>query len=564
MKTIKIINNQLIIQIPYDIGLVNLIKTSFSPRFWDSNLKVWKAPVNEKNILATYSLTTYHQFIVSPETIQEIEKYKTIFDEQRKVADVKIAASKAIDANIEIPSSLKGELFPFQKAGVQFIENTNGRTLISDSMGLGKSVQSIAWTLLHPEKVPILVICPATLKVNWQREFEKWTSVKSYIINSKDTNLRCIKGIDAYIINYDIVEKMKDLLIKMNFQIIIMDECSAIKNVKAKRTKAINELVKGVPHILALSGTPLLNRPIEMYTTLKLLSPLNFGNYFEYASRFCGMHRTRWGLDVSGATNIQELSNKLRSTVMIRREKKDVLTELPDKTRVIVPQICDLKEYKKVENDLVNYLIETKNKTRLSAEKINQVEQLAKIEYLKQEAVKTKIPLFIEWCKDFMENDEKLVIFAHHRSFIEKLMLELKEYNPVKIMGGMSSEEKQKSIDSFQNDKNCKMFIGSITSAGMGITLTTASHLVFLELMFVPALHDQAEDRILRIGQKNACTIYYFIAEDTIERDIYNLLQSKRKIFQELMQDKNNIIENTDNNILNDLINKLENKNGIN
>lgn len=557
MKTIKIINNQLIIQIPYDIGLVNLIKTSFSPRFWDSNMKTWKAPINEKNILATYSLATYHQFIVSPETIQEIEKYKTIFDEQRKVADVKIAASKAIDANIEIPSSLKGELFPFQKAGVQFIENTNGRTLISDSMGLGKSVQSIAWTLLHPEKVPILVICPATLKVNWQREFEKWTSVKSYIINSKDTNLRCIKGIDAYIINYDIVEKMKDLLIKMNFQIIIMDECSAIKNVKAKRTKAINELVKGVPHILALSGTPLLNRPIEMYTTLKLLSPLNFGNYFEYASRFCGMHRTRWGLDVSGATNIQELSNKLRSTVMIRREKKDVLTELPDKTRVIVPQICDLKEYKKVENDLVNYLIETKNKTRLSAEKINQVEQLAKIEYLKQEAVKTKIPLFIEWCKDFMENDEKLVIFAHHRSFIEKLMLELKEYNPVKIMGGMSSEEKQKSIDSFQNDKNCKMFIGSITSAGMGITLTTASHLVFLELMFVPALHDQAEDRILRIGQKNACTIYYFIAEDTIERDIYNLIQEKRKVFVGLMQDKHVIEENTDSNILNDLINKL-------
>ena len=123
MKTISLKDNNLIIKIPYDIGLVNLIKTSFSPRFWDSNLKVWKAPINGKNVLATYSLTTYHQFIVSPEAIQEIEKYKNIFDEQKKVAEVKIAASKAIEANIEIPN-LKGELYPFQKAGVQFIENT--------------------------------------------------------------------------------------------------------------------------------------------------------------------------------------------------------------------------------------------------------------------------------------------------------------------------------------------------------------------------------------------------------------------------------------------------------
>ena len=265
-------------------------------------------------------------------------------------------------------------------------------------------------------------------------------------------------------------------------------------------------------------------------------------------------------MNVSGATNIVELSDKLRSTVMIRREKKDVLAELPDKTRVIIPQMCDLKQYKKVEDDLISYLIESKNRSKLQAERISQVEALAKIEYLKQEAVKAKLPLFIEFVKDFMGNDKKLVIFGHHREFIERLMIELKEFNPVKIMGDMSSEEKQKSIDSFQTNKNCKIFIGSITSAGVGITLTEASHMVFLELMFVPGLHDQAEDRINRIGQKNACTIYYFIADETIEQDIFNLLQSKRKVFQELMQDTNTVIENIDTNILNDLINKLTDK----
>ena len=139
-------------------------------------------------------------------------------------------------------------------------------------------------------------------------------------------------------------------------------------------------------------------------------------------------------------------------------------------------------------------------------------------------------------------------------------MFELKEFNPVKLVGGMTGAEKQESVDTFQNNDSCKIFIGSITAAGVGITLTKASYMIFLELMFVPGLHDQAEDRENRIGQKNACTVYYFLVENTIEFDIYELLQKKRKVFQELMQDKYSIMENTDNNILNDLINKLTDK----
>lgn len=559
MKTISLKDNNIIIKIPYDIGLVNLIKTSFSPRFWDSNLKAWKAPINEKNILATYSLATYNEFIISPEAMIEIEKYKTIFEEQKKIAEVKIAASKAIEANIEIPN-LKGNLFPFQKAGVQFIENTGGKTLLADEMGLGKTVQAISWTLLHPEKIPILVVCPATLKINWQREFKKWTDIKSYIINSQDTNLRLIKNVDAYIINYDIVDKMKDLLIKMNFQIIMLDEVHYCKNIKRKRTKAINELVKGIPHIIAITGTPILNRPIELYNTLKMLSPLNFGNYWEFATRYCGMRRTRYGMDVLGATNIQELSDKLRSTVMIRREKKDVLAELPDKTRIVVPQSCDLKQYKKAEDNLVSYLIETKNKSKLQAERSGQVEQLTMIEYCKQEAVKAKLPLFIEWAKDFIEENGKLAIFAHHKEFIGTLMQELQEFNPVKIVGGMKTEDKQKSIDTFMTNKDCKLIICSLKAAGVGITLTVTSYVAFLELGWAPGEHDQAEDRFHRIGQKDNVTCYYFIAENTIEETIYNLIQEKRKVFVGLMQDKHVIEENEGTNIFDDLINKLVNR----
>jgi len=287
-----------------------------------------------------------------------------------------------------------------------------------------------------------------------------------------------------------------------------------------------------------------------------MLSSQNFGNYFDFVKRYCGATYGKWGLDVSGATNIQELSNKLRATVMIRREKKDVLTELPDKTRVVVPQICDLEAYKNVEDDLINYLIESKNKSKLKAERISQVEQLVKVEYCKQEAVKAKMAQFIEWSKNFIEENGKLVIFAHHKEFVEILMRELKEYTPVKIVGGMEIEAKQQSIDAFQNNANCKVIICSLKAAGVGITLSAGSYVAFLELGWTPGEHDQAEDRLHRIGQKDNVTCYYFLAENTIEETIYNLIQDKRKIFTELMQDKNTICEERTN-ILNDLVSRL-------
>src|SRR4030042_6585243 len=209
MKTIHIKDNILIIKIPYDINLVSLIKTSFNGRSWDSNQKVWKCPVNEKNLIATYSMIENHDFTVFPEMMVELEKYKGQFEIQKVENEKKIAASKAIDANIEIPITVKGELFPFQKAGVQFIENTNGKTLIADEMGLGKTLQSIAYCQLHPNRRPILVICPATLKLNWKREFEKWSDIKSYVINPEDLQYQLPTTYEAYITNYDILTVKK-------------------------------------------------------------------------------------------------------------------------------------------------------------------------------------------------------------------------------------------------------------------------------------------------------------------------------------------------------------------
>ncbi len=316
MKTVRIQDNKLVIKIPYDVNLVNVIKTSFVQRKWDPDIKAWVAIINEKNISATYYLYQKYDFIISPETFNEIEECKKKIEGNKEQANEIMGLSKAIQADIEIPT-LKGELFPYQKAGVFFIEKTNGRTLIADEMGLGKTVQAIAWALLHEEKRPILVICPTTLKINWEREFEKWSNLKPYIISSKDNNY-LLPTSEVYIINYDIVEKKKELLQKLNFKIMILDEAHYIKNPKTIRTKAVIEMSKSIPHILPLTGTPILNKPIEIYNILKMLNPEIFGNYWDFASRFCGMKRTRWGMDVSVATNIEELSNLLRLIMLIQ------------------------------------------------------------------------------------------------------------------------------------------------------------------------------------------------------------------------------------------------------
>lgn len=550
-KIINIVGDKILLKIPYDVKLVKLVQQSFDNRKWNSTKKIWEIAINEQNIKAVYEFIKLDFFITS-ETFDKLKALTEHFEGQNKVSNQLMELSKAKESDIEIPKLLTGELKAYQAAGVAFIEHTEGKTLIADEMGLGKTLQAITWTTLHSDKIPILVICPATLKINWKREFEQWVGIKSQII---DTNFTLSDTLfnesKVYIINYDIFRKKREIIEKLNIQILILDECHYVKNSKAQRSEEILNFGKKVPHVLAISGTPILNRPVEIYNVLKLLCPEKFGNYFSFINRYCGAYRTKWGLNVTGASNIKELSDLLRSTVMLRREKKDVLTELPDKTRVIIPLEIDLKQYKKVEDNLKKYLIEVKNRTEESVS--NTVEALAMIEYCKQEAVKAKIPAFIEWVKDFMEINNKLVIFAHHKEFIDILINDLKEFNPVKIVGGMDVENKQNSIDKFQNDKDIRIIICSMKAAGVGITLTASNYVAFLELGWTPGDHNQCEDRCHRIGAKDNVTCYYFLGINTIEESIYSLIQSKQKVFKELMQDSN-IIEESTTNILDSLI----------
>jgi len=505
------------IMFPYNKDDVNHIKTLSGRRLHNNGPrdKFWTCPL-------------------SIESIKSLQAWAFELDEglQEFLSKSKIHADN-VEA-IDVPR-LKMDLYPFQKKGVGFIEAKNGRALIADEMGLGKTAQALAWLQLHPEKRPAIVIVPASLKLNWARESRMWLV---------DPNVQRLSGTkpnepiigDIIIINYDILPAWLGKLQAIKAQVLIIDECHYIKNNKAKRTKAVKALGKKIPHIIALSGTPIVNRPVEAYNALKLIDDTVIPNFWEYARRYCAARHTGFGWDCSGASRTEELHEKLTNTVMIRRRKEDVLTDLPDKTYSIVPiEINNRREYHKAESDFIDWI--RQNKGEEAAKKASNAEALAKIEALKQLAVKGKMSNALEWIRDFLEVDGKLIVFATHKMTIDILMDEFKDV-AVKIDGSTSQQARQDAVDKFQTDDSCRLFIGNIKAAGVGITLTAASNVAFLELPWTPGELEQATDRCHRIGQKNAVNVYYLLAQETIEETIAYILDKKRKVLDKVLDGK--------------------------
>ena len=509
----------IMIMFDFDWATVENVKTLPNRKFYDNgnNRKYWLCPY----------------------TTEAVEKLKSWnFELDSKLEEYynrSINTETTTLPNITIPE-LDDILYPFQKEAVAFIEAKNGRALLALDMGLGKSIISLSWLKLHNDKKPVLIVCPATLKLNWLREINKWFPDENNIqILSGKYPSEDIYG-DIVIINYDILSDWVDVLINVPFKVMILDESHFIKNRAANRTKAVKTISKKIPHILALTGTPILNRPIEIYNVLKILAPNHTPNFWEYVNRYCGARHNGFGWDFNGATNIDELHNRLTSTIMFRRLKKDVLQDLPDKVRTYIPIELDNKNtYIRAEEDFVDFIYKTKGKN--AAMKISSAEAIAKVEVLKQVAVKGKLNQVKEWIKDFLATDGKLVVFAIHRFVIDELMKEFKDI-AVKVDGSVTRANRDKAVQAFQNDDNIRLFIGNINAAGVGLTLTAASSVAFIELPWSPALLDQAEDRCHRIGQKDTVNIYYLLGVDTIEERIVKMLDSKRKILDTVLDGK--------------------------
>lgn len=442
---------------------------------------------------------------------------------------------------------MKTKLFKYQEKGVIQIDKFDGRALLADSMGLGKSIQALTWYAENPKARPTIIVCPAHLKWNWRREASIHINSPSEVLEGRKVpSQQLTKHHNLIIINYDILPNWLHFLRSLKPQLIILDEAQAIKNRNAKRTKAVQALCKGVPHIIAISGTPLENRPIELFPALNLIRPDVFSSFYEFAMAHCKPQRKPWGWVYNGATNLDKLNAKLKDTMMIRRLKKDVLKDLPDKTRsVIVVELPDMKEYKAAEKDFLVWL--AKRHSKAKAKKAAQAERLTRLGYLKRLAGQLKTPLVEEWIAEFLEEspNEKLVVFGIHKVVMGVLKERFKDLCVV-IDGSVSSVNRQKAVEAFQDSKQVRLFLGNIDAAGTGINLTKASTLLFAELSWVPGKHVQAEDRIHRIGQQNAASIFYLVARNTIEETLCKVLEEKQEVLNSVLDGSTEMADHLD------------------
>ena len=423
--------------------------------------------------------------------------------------EARVEASRATDAAIDIPSPDGLEYLPFQLAGIAYALGRDA-TLIGDEMGLGKTIQAIGvLNATRPETV--LVVCPASLKLNWRNELEKW------LVNERQIDIVNGGGHpfpadpDIVVINYDVLTKHAAELHTRQWGLVIIDEAHYIKTPKAKRTQAA--LAIKADRKLLLTGTPIPNRPIELQPLAGYLAPEKFGNFFGFAKKFCDAHQTRWGWDFSGASNLPELQEQLRSSILVRRLKADVLDELPAKQRqVIVLDRAGYAEELRLEALAEAALEVTSPEVRF--------EELSEVRHRLAVA---KVPAILDHVKDL---DHPVVIFAHHKDVVAALAAEL---DCVTLTGDHTTEERQEAVESFQRG-DVQYFIGTIGAAGVGITLTRASHVVFAELDWVPGNLSQAEDRCHRIGQHDSVLVQHLVVDDSIDARQVHLVVDKQRV----------------------------------
>lgn len=453
---------------------------------------------------------------------------------------------------IEIDQSLLNEnLYGFQIDGVKFLEARGGNGIISDSMGLGKSAQVLSYLRIHPETRPALIVCPATLKLNWLREIRLWMNKGERV--DLLYGMKELEGLsknpNIMIINYNILTAWLPILLDLKIRIIIGDESQQISSYKAQRTKAFVELAREVPYRVFLSGTPIRNKPAEFFTVLNLVDPEVFPNRWKYLYKFCNPKHNGFGWVFNGITHEKELRHKIKP-LMIRREKKEVLKDLPDKVKIVIPlepSKIEMGEYENADKEFKEWVNSQSKK----------IEVQNKVEHLKQLAYLAKRNQVVRWIEDYLETENKLVVFAYHKKAIRDLHSQFSGC-AVTLTGETSLPERQKNIDSFQTDSRVRLFIGQIQAAGLGITLTAASAVTFVEFAWSPADHEQASDRIHRIGQEAETVFaYYLIAEGTIENSIVRLLQRKQKVVSYVLDGKER--DFIDQSLLDSLIDEFEN-----
>ena len=515
---------------------VERVKTLPGRRYYNSPTRFWTAP------LRVSSLRALHEWGFDLDL--RLREY-LLQDQQR----IQTAQTQTITP----PTDLA--LYAFQEEGVRFMEVQNGRAILGDDMGTGKTVQALSWLAMHPELRRVIIVVPASVKLKWERELKTWTDRKSVQILAGEKPTEPLTA-EVIILNYDILPNKYqpyldedehkrerelertgwvDFLIDHKPDLVILDEAHKVKSNTAHRTKAAKKLCRGVPHVLGLTGTLVKNRPIEIYNALKLVDSPTLPNFKKFALQYCDAKHNGFGWDYTGHSNLEELHDNLPGWGMIRRTKAEVLPQLPQKIRSVIPlDITNRAEYDRAERDYIQWVAETKGSK--AASRARKAEALVRVGGLKQLAATGKIRGVVGWIRDTLEDGRKLVVFATHKKIINLLMEEFGDI-AVKLDGSVKAEARQRVVDLFQTDPAITLFVGNIQAAGEAIDLFAADRVAFVELADGPGDHDQCEDRVLRIGQTSSkMNSYYLVASNTIEeRECIQMIDNKRCVVEAVL-----------------------------
>jgi SWI/SNF-related matrix-associated actin-dependent regulator 1 of chromatin subfamily A len=462
------------------------------------------------------------------------------FFEKDKLSEFWVPKSALIKThnvkNVDIDYSKYSHRPPLnhQKVAIEKLAGSK-RFILADDMGLGKTTSTIIAALETGAK-KILIICPASLKINWQREIENYSDRPTFIAEGKKFST----DHDFVIVNYDILKNFHDpkdkensLLEKSNFDLVILDEAHMISNAQAQRTKIINSYVKNIDKVWLLTGTPMTSRPMNYYNLLSIIESPVAQNWMAYAIRYCQGYQFNAGKrkvwNVSGASNLEELRDRT-SKQILRRLKEEVL-DLPDK--IITPVYLRLKssEYENLMGEYYDWY--DKNPEESSSLTV----QFSKLMKVRKVIANEKTKQTIEFAENILEQGKKVIIFTNFTDTLQTIYHHFGK-QAVYLDGSCSNSVRQQAVDSFQNDEKIRVFVGNLKAAGVGLTLTSAEVVIMNDLSFVPAEHAQAEDRAYRYGQKSNVLVYYPLFENTIEGAIYDILNKKKEIIRTVMGDQ--------------------------
>lgn len=554
----------------YNPILIDLIKR-IPTRRWDNSEKVWvvsKQGLFPPGYDARWYVEAFAQWAVQKNYCSNVARRSETHDVVYEIPPMK----EFVGEHYILPPYTP---YSYQLEGVRYALD-NKRCIFGDQPGLGKTLQAICAVvkahkeaMTYGESFPVLVICPAALKVNWKREFKKFAGVEACILDDSNRaswerfwELKRPDGeaiCPVFITNYESLKKFFVVKVKNTsrftlasivfdervgiFKSIIIDESHKCKSSKTQQSKFVEGICRGKKWIFALTGTPVVNNNTDLIQQLKILGRLDdFGGYKHFVARYCDGPKQ--------SSNMKELHYRLWCCCFFRREKAKVLTQLPDKMRqYITCEITNRKEYHDAEDNFLKYLRQYKHADDDRIARAMRGEVMVRMGILKEIAARGKVKAVADFIHDVIDGGEKLIMFAYLKEVVMALKAEFPD--AVTVTGSDNITQKQSAVDRFQNDPECKLIILNYKSGGTGLTLTASSRVGFIEFPWTYSDCEQAEDRAHRNGQKNAVNCYYFLGDKTIDEYMYKVIQTKKDIANEVTGTTTQIDEDVVSNVMN-------------